>query len=418
MHGRPMVSSASRPRSNRDGCDQSVRNIRAALAFPTSMETVAPGTLATEPRPVVPVLPMSQEALYWTLQAIGWTGFGLLMFLWGMTHLSPGFALLNKAILVSLGVLSTIGMRSLFRTVRRLQWTARRVVTISLGTSALLAVAWSELHLVVWDASQAIIHNRSWSVGWIDLYPGTVLTNFLVLTAWTLGYFGMHSWMALDLERERTRVAERQAHQARLSALQSQLEPHFLFNSLNAVSTLVAEHRNAEAQTMLSRLSDFLRRTLDTAATPEVTVAEETDLARQYIAIQTVRFGDRLQVRFEIDPLTCDAVVPVLILQPIIENAVIHGALARERGGSIDIRVLREGDRLRLTVDDDGPGPASRRGNGHGLENASSRLVELYGNDHEFRLAARPEGGTSATVLIPFRLSAGVRPTVTTGAIA
>lgn len=369
------------------------------------MSAVSSPLIASRPDRIVPALPLGSGILFWLLQGVGWGGFGFLMFLWGLTHLTPAIALANKLILVSLGITATIGMRTVFDRARRDAWPAGRIVALTLTGTSVIAVVWSELHLVLFDALLAVSSSQLWTLAWIELYPGTVLTNFLVLNAWCLGYFGVHAWIALDRERTRARVAEQQAHEARLRALQSQLEPHFLFNALNAVSTLVAEQRNGEAQQMLSRLADFLRRTLDAASTPEVSVEAEIEFARQYVDIQTIRFGDRLRVRFEIDPEATGAAVPVLILQPIIENAVVHGALSRESGGTIDVSIRRDGGNLRLRVTDDGPGRASGRGNGHGLSNTKSRLAELYGEDHELLVASRPAGGTCAELLIPFRLT-------------
>lgn len=382
--------------------------IVAASRFNRHMSAVTPVFRDAPCDRLVPTLPRSRESQFWLLQAVGWIGFGALMFLWGLTHLPPGVALVNKLILVLLGVTASLGLRSVFSRARRHSWSVRRIVAVSLGATAVLAVVWSELHLMLFEGLMAMNAGRSVSLTWIDLYPGTVLTNLLVLNAWCLGYFGVHAWIALDRERERARIAELRAHEARLCALQSQLEPHFLFNALNAVSTLVAERRNREAQQMLSQLAEFLRRTLDAATTPEVRVATEVDLARQYVDIQSVRFGDRLRVRFEIEPDVVDAAVPVLILQPIIENAVVHGVLSRERGGTIDIFIRREGSRLLLGVSDDGPGREPGRGDGHGLANTSNRLLELYGDDHSLTLSARTGGGTSAVIEIPFRLVARV----------
>lgn len=381
------------------------RNNRDRVAFPEPMSAVSSPLIASRPDRIVPALPLGSGILFWLLQGVGWGGFGFLMFLWGLTHLTPAIALANKLILVSLGITATIGMRTVFDRARRDAWPAGRIVALTLTGTSVIAVVWSELHLVLFDALLAVSSSQLWTLAWIELYPGTVLTNFLVLNAWCLGYFGVHAWIALDRERTRARVAEQQAHEARLRALQSQLEPHFLFNALNAVSTLVAEQRNGEAQQMLSRLADFLRRTLDAASTPEVSVEAEIEFARQYVDIQTIRFGDRLRVRFEIDPEATGAAVPVLILQPIIENAVVHGALSRESGGTIDVSIRRDGGNLRLRVTDDGPGRASGRGNGHGLSNTKSRLAELYGEDHELLVASRPAGGTCAELLIPFRLT-------------
>ena len=142
------------------------------------------------PDRIVPALPLGSGMLFWLLQAVGWGGFGSLMFLWGLTHLTPTLALANKLILVSLGIAATIGMRTVFGRARRDAWPAGRIVALTLTGTSVIAVVWSELHLVLFDALLAVSSSQPWTLSWIDLYPGTVLTNFLVLNAWGLGYFG------------------------------------------------------------------------------------------------------------------------------------------------------------------------------------------------------------------------------------
>ena len=211
-------------------------------------------------------------------------------------------------------------------------------------------------------------------------------------------------------ERER-RAAELEAllSDARLHALTGQLRPHFLFNALHGVSTLM--HRDVEAaDEMLSELSALLRATLDREDVQEVPLHEELATARHYVEIMRVRFGDRLGVMEEIDPRARRALVPRLVLQPLVENAVEHG-IARDPGaGRIWIRAEAEDGRCTLTVADDGPGLAGGSEaavrEGVGLSNTRRRLAQLYGTDATLSLAARREGGTEVVIRLPFRPSA------------
>ena len=195
------------------------------------------------------------------------------------------------------------------------------------------------------------------------------------------------------------------AHQARLRALQSQLEPHFLFNTLNAISTLVAEGHNSDAVRMIARVSDFLRLTLDANETPEISVTEELEFVRRYLEIEQVRFGDRLRVTIDAQPEAMPALVPALVLQPLVENAVKHGILPRERGGSVAVTIAMQDGTLRISVADDGPGLSqdSDLQRGVGLSNTAARLKELYGNQSRFSVVPSAAGGVTAVIELPFR---------------
>jgi len=213
-------------------------------------------------------------------------------------------------------------------------------------------------------------------------------------------------------ERE-LRASQLEAHlaQAQLEMLRMHLHPHFLFNTLHAISTLI--HRDPEAaDEMVSQLSDLLRMTLDNVGKQEVTLREELDFVQRYVDIQQTRFQDRLRVTLDIDPETLDARVPNQLLQPLVENAIRHGLDGRPSGGSIGIaaRLMSGGD-LQVTICDDGDGvPAgSSRPEGIGLGNTRARLRQIYGPDASLELANGREGGAIVTVLIPRALSAGCR---------
>jgi two-component system LytT family sensor kinase len=201
---------------------------------------------------------------------------------------------------------------------------------------------------------------------------------------------------ALQLE---TRLAE-----AQLQALQRQLHPHFLFNTLNAISALMHRDVNAADQ-MLARLSDLLRMALDQPGAQEIPLKDELEFLEKYLEIEQTRFGDRLTVRFDVEPETLDALVPNLVLQPLVENSIRHAIGPRIEPGTIAVRARRAGAMLDLRVIDNGPGlrPATRPGAGVGLANTRLRLEHLYGAAGQLVLSEPPDGGLVAAVTLPFR---------------
>lgn len=197
---------------------------------------------------------------------------------------------------------------------------------------------------------------------------------------------------------------QKQLAQARLQALQMQLNPHFLFNSLHSIAALM--HENVErADGMIARLSDLLRAALDSSDTQEVSLRKELDLLERYLAIEQIRFGDRLKVDIDAPPDILEARVPNLILQPLVENAIQHGIEPRAKEGHIDLRAERSNGALVLEVSDNGPGLLSLQpiAEGVGLSNTQMRLRTLYGDAHSFELRQSPEGGLLVRLTIPFR---------------
>lgn len=219
-------------------------------------------------------------------------------------------------------------------------------------------------------------------------------------------HLGWHYYQRF-LEREvQTAELQRELVEARLNALRMQLNPHFLFNTLHAVSALIHENPEA-ADRVVARLSELLRLSLDQSKPQEVPLTEEIAFLDRYLDIEQIRFADRLKVDKEIEPGAQQALVPYLILQPLVENAIRHGIEPREEPGRLGIRARRSNGRLELRVCDNGAGldakaaPDAREG--IGLSNTRSRLRHLYGDDFRFELSEANGGGLEARIDIPFR---------------
>ncbi|WP_371766164.1 sensor histidine kinase [Massilia sp.] len=213
----------------------------------------------------------------------------------------------------------------------------------------------------------------------------------------------------LSLQRTRLRLAQAlaDARDAELRALRLQVNPHFLFNTLNAVSALVAAGANRDANRMLARVSDFLRATLAHDGRHEHTLAEELALTEAYLDIEKARLGERLQLAMHAGPDLLDAAVPYLMLQPLVENAVRHGIAPMAAPGRIDIRVDRADDRLRVDVRNDGTQP-TQAGGGIGLANVANRLRHLYGDAQRVDAGWRDDGRFHVSLTLPLRVSTEV----------
>jgi two-component system, LytTR family, sensor kinase len=229
---------------------------------------------------------------------------------------------------------------------------------------------------------------------------------------------GVHVAGSLRRTREREGHVARlevQLADARFAALQAQLHPHFLFNTLHAVSSLIHDAPDA-AEDMLTALSDLLRITLGRGHEREVALREDVDFLERYLAIEKMRLGDRLHVTLDIAAEAADLLVPSFAIQPLVENAIRYAIAPRRTGGRLEIRAACVNQSLRLTVADDGPGLQASAGEraggwGIGLENTRARLAQLYGTQHRFTVADRPGGGAAVTIEIPVRHAQAVETT-------
>jgi hypothetical protein len=271
-------------------------------------------------------------------------------------------------------------------------WLAHSLACLGIGLVAAGWLAGLEQALHPWDSMMA----ENFTLLWVTRLQENVLA-YIVLYCTALAISAaLRAREEMALQRETlTRV--------RLDALRRQIEPHFLFNSLNAVVSLIREGRGAAAIEVTVELSDLLRRVLDDSDRQLVPLFEELDFLDKYLDIQKVRFGDRLGVAIERVPDLAMAQVPALLLQPLAENAIKHGIGRRVEGGRLDIRVTRADTRLTIAVENDGPPLLPRREDGIGLANIRARLHSLYGDEAALDIADGAPGRVLVTVSLPYR---------------
>lgn len=236
--------------------------------------------------------------------------------------------------------------------------------------------------------------------------------SFFILFMWCSLYLSIKQWLQSNEEKERLLRAESEVREARLLALRYQLNPHFLFNSLNAVSTLVLDGNAPAATRMLAQIGDLLRSSLDSEVTAEVALAQELVFTERYLAIEQTRLGDRLRFDMVIPMETRDALVPSMLLQPLVENAVRHGVAPLVEGGWIAIRSALHANRLRILIVNSGrrgEGDQQMNGNGIGLGNTAERLKTLYGTDFELSLRWPETGGCEVMLELPLHRSANLQ---------
>ncbi|WP_404828312.1 sensor histidine kinase [Sphingomonas parva] len=345
---------------------------------------------------------------FWILQSVGWGGYFFLRSLSGIAN-NFGFNLIiHIALLTATGYSLTLLMAAMFRRLIKM----RPVMT------------WVSSILLVLIASTAFSAIEVWSHATFikpGLRPeglqffGSIILTVSLLVAWSALYYGINYYLLLEEQSDRLLRIEGQASAAQLAMLRYQLNPHFLFNTLNSISTLVLLKQTERANAMLSRLSSFLRYTLVNEPTGTVTVAQEVETLKLYLEIEKMRFEDRLRPRFDLEESVCRARLPSLLLQPLVENAIKYAVTPQEEGADIEIAARRVGDRVVITVRDTGPGAEdhwvkAQESTGVGLANIRDRLGQAYGPDHRFETESNRNGGFGVTIEIPFQIEPAEEP--------
>ncbi len=341
---------------------------------------------------------------FWILQFLGWSGWVTLFALrdayWGQSY--------ERILLLVVDAIAGLMLTTLLRHIYRSVWdwpVYHRLITVLVASYAMAAI-WQPIK----NFSQFYYYqdfDMIEAYGYMGYFSGIIGYSYFLMLGWSGLYFALKFYRLLQLETERSIRAESLAHEAQLRMLRYQLNPHFLFNTLNAISTLILSKDTDTANAMVSKLSHFLRYSLDKDPMQRVDLEHEVSTMQLYLEIEQVRFDDRLQVAFTIDDAAKQALVPSLILQPLVENAIKYAVAAREDGGTIKINAVRAGDQLQLTVSDNGPGITIDDGvlptfSGVGIANTRDRLEQLYGRNHRCEFSKAEPHGLRVDISIPF----------------
>ncbi len=355
----------------------------------------------------------NKNRAFWRLQMLGWGGAMLLRALSSLANAQPWSFLVIVLIATITGFSISLILSVIYRAL------INRTPLITWGiTSVVLAIA---VGLYAFIDSWVISLYRSGSdSGFAQLFLGVFYLDLTLLGAWSALYYAINFYVQVEEQNDQLMRLEAQATSAQLAMLRYQLNPHFLFNTLNSISTLVLLKQTEPANAMLSRLSSFLRYTLINEPTGRVTVAQEVETLKLYLDIERMRFEERLATEFRIDEDASPALMPSLLLQPLVENAIKYAVSPLEEGAMITIAAQLVGHVLRVTVSDTGPGlqpgtdpstlfgvTSSRKDStGVGLANIRDRLAQAYGENQRFEIGERPGGGFMVVIELPFEARA------------
>lgn len=340
--------------------------------------------------------------LFWRLQTAGWLGVMVFSYLLALINGKQLDAWKVTLPIYLVGFVGTLGLRQLLRLWRGLP--PLPLAAAMLLPAVLVGAAMSVTMGIAWQATCTEDCEPMRMASW---FGAAIAYTYLIL-AWTFLYITFRFYRAMQVQARQVMEATAMAHQAQLKMLRYQLNPHFLFNTLNAISTLILDRDTLTANRMLQGLSAFLRLSLDNDPMQRVTLRQELDALMQYLEVERLRFGERLKIETDVDDDCRDAMLPSLLLQPLIENAIKHGVARRVEGGTLSIRARREGMMLVIEIADDGPGSGAAgpvpAGNGHGvgLANVRERLRVLYGERQSFETEDRDPRGFLVRLTLPF----------------
>lgn len=343
---------------------------------------------------------------FWTLQICGWIGYCLVVFV-AVIHPQfdePNFSLSGQIINLAIEAMSGFFLSSLlwFMIRRIVHLSFRTTLVISFGSAALLGCVFNIIKLASY---KSIIHNQVWyeQLNMLE-FGGWLLFSVATMYVFTAIFFVMLYNNRLQKEHEMLLRAQNSAKEAQLEMLRYQLNPHFMFNTLNAISTLIYKNENDIANEMLDKLCSFLRHSLVQKSDQNNTLKEELELMELYLSIEKVRFGDRLSVSLAIEPNTNSAKVPALLLQPLVENAVKFGVEASKKVGHIVISAKRIKDKLVIDVFNDSSSSDNdnRKGFGIGLNNTKERLNTMFNQGCKVELVECENTGTKVSLEMPF----------------
>jgi len=363
---------------------------------------------------VLPIQPIpffaNKDKAFWRLQFVGWSGAMLLRAMSTIANAQP----LSYLVPVLIATVTGFPISLVLSVVYRALISKRALVTW--GLTALILPFAVGLHAFI-DAWVISLYRTDSDSSFAQLFIGVFYLDATLLGAWSALYYAINFYLQVEEQNDQMIRLENQATQAQLAMLRYQLNPHFLFNTLNSISTLVLLKQTEPANAMLSRLSSFLRYTLINKPSARVTVATEVETLKLYLDIELMRFEERLRTTFNIDPETETCLLPSLLLQPLVENSIKYAVTPQESGAEITIVTQLVGPMLRITVSDTGPGLQSPTtdnrlsgmtydggepvSTGVGLANIRDRLSQAYGEHHRFETIEPIEGGFAVLIELP-----------------
>jgi signal transduction histidine kinase len=352
----------------------------------------------------------NKNQAFWRLQAAGWGGAMLLRAMSSLANAQP----LSFLVLVLIATITGFSISLILSVIYRQLIVQRPLVTW--GITALVLPVAVGLNAFI-DAWVFSLYRPESDSTFAQLFIGVFYYDATLLGAWSALYYAINYYLQVEEQNDQLIRLENQATSAQLAMLRYQLNPHFLFNTLNSISTLVLLKQTEPANAMLSRLSSFLRYTLINEPAGRVTVSQEVETLKLYLGIERMRFEERLRTTFRIEPESEKLLLPSLLLQPLVENAIKYAVAPQEAGAEITVSTQLVGSNLRITVSDTGPGLQSTStdnrlsgvsfdggeqvSTGVGLANIRDRLAQAYGENHRFETVDPPEGGFSVLIELP-----------------
>ena len=349
---------------------------------------------------------------FWHLQLIGWGGALVMRWVIILANRQP----LDLLLIIFMSMVTGLSLSLILSVIYR--QLINRAALVTWGATALALTVAVVINTSIDAWLQGIYYAANRETSFAQRFITLIFLDGALLGAWSALYYAINYFLQVEEQADRLERLEAQATSAQLAMLRYQLNPHFLFNTLNSISTLVLLKQTEPANAMLTRLSGFLRHTLVSQPGAKVTVAQEVETLKLYLDIERMRFEDRLRTVFSIDPAAADGCIPSFLLQPLVENAIKYAVSPQEEGARISLSAQRVGQRLRLTVSDTGPGlqargaratmPRSFAGSGNpvstgvGLANIRDRLAQAYGEDHLFEIRTPADGGFTVVIEVPF----------------
>jgi sensor histidine kinase YesM len=349
---------------------------------------------------------------FWRLQLLGWGGAAMLRSIANIANEKA----LSYLVLTLIATVTGFSVSLILSVVYGKLMNRKPLVTWGLTALALAAGVIVSAFINGWVVS---LYSPGSQSSFAQLILGVFYIDLTLLAAWSGLYFAINYFLQVEEQADRLERLEAQAIGAQLAMLRYQLNPHFLFNTLNSISTLVLLKQTEPANAMLTRLSSFLRHTLVNEPGSKVTLREEIETLRLYLDIERMRFEDRLRTEFRVEHDAARGCLPSMLLQPLIENAIKYAVSSQEEGAQITLSAQLVGSRLRITVSDTGPGLPNRgqatslppvsqdrrsgvSSTGVGLANIRDRLAQAYGEDHRFDIRTPAEGGFTVVIEIPY----------------